>query len=130
MTSAWAYLNPACARLRDDSLQLYPRMVARGTSPESGRFAPSSTPTGRYASSRAATPFEPEAPYELRDATGGYGCEDPRVTFLPVLDRYVMSYVAFGPRGPEVAVAVSSDGLAWQRLGLLRVPADRRAVCR
>jgi hypothetical protein len=27
--------------------------------------------------------LEPEAPYELRDTPGGYGCEDPRVTFLP-----------------------------------------------
>ena len=36
------------------------------------------------------------------------------------IDRYVMAYVAFGPRGPEVAVAVSEDGLDWKRLGLLQ----------
>ena len=63
--------------------------------------------------------LEPEAPYELRDVPGGYGCEDPRVTFIAALDRYVMAYVAFGPRGPEVAVAISRDGLEWKRLGLL-----------
>ena len=55
----------------------------------------------------------------MRDATGGYGCEDParHVSAVARPLRYVA--VAFGPRGPEVAVAVSSDGLAWQRLGLL-----------
>ena len=31
-----------------------------------------------------------------------------------------MAYVAFGPRGPEVAAARSFDGLTWQRLGVLR----------
>jgi predicted GH43/DUF377 family glycosyl hydrolase len=31
-----------------------------------------------------------------------------------------MAYVAFGPGGPEIALAASSDGLRWQRLGLLR----------
>ena len=69
--------------------------------------------------------LEPHAPYELRDEPGGYGCEDPRVTFMPALDRYVMAYVAFGPRGPEVAIAVSSDGLDWQRLGLLQFRESR-----
>lgn len=64
--------------------------------------------------------LEPEAPYELRDGPEGHGCEDPRVTFVPAIDRYVMAYVAFGPRGPEVAVAVSDDGFRWQRLGLLQ----------
>ena len=54
------------------------------------------------------------------DVPGGYGCEDPRVTFIGAIDRYVMAYVAFGPRGPEVAIAISRDGLKWERLGLVR----------
>ena len=31
-----------------------------------------------------------------------------------------MAYTAFGPRGPRIAIALSDDGLAWQRLGLTR----------
>ncbi|MGA7357059.1 MAG: hypothetical protein WA431_16255 [Candidatus Cybelea sp.] len=112
-------LNPACARLRDDTLQLYPRMVAPGNISRIGSFCAIEHTDGSLRVESRGYALEPSAAYELRDATGGYGCEDPRVTFVPVLDRYVMSYVAFGPRGPEVAVAVSSDGLAWQRLGLL-----------
>ena len=41
------------------------------------------------------------------------------MTYIAALDTYVMAYVALGPRGPEVALAISSDGLAWNRLGLL-----------
>jgi predicted GH43/DUF377 family glycosyl hydrolase len=47
------------------------------------------------------------------------GCEDPRVTYIAVLDRYVMAYTAFGPEGPRICVALSHDGLQWERLGLV-----------
>jgi beta-1,2-mannobiose phosphorylase / 1,2-beta-oligomannan phosphorylase len=110
-------LNPACARLRDGTLQLYPRMVAPGNISRIGSFRVLERPDGKIDVERVGYALEPSEPYELRDAPGGYGCEDPRVTFIPALDRYVMAYVAFGQRGPEVAVAISSDGLAWQRLG-------------
>jgi predicted GH43/DUF377 family glycosyl hydrolase len=95
-------------------------MVAPGNISRIGSFCTIEHADGSLRVEPRGYALEPQAPYELRDAVGGYGCEDPRVTFVPVLDRYVMSYVAFGPRGPEVAVAVSSDGLAWQRLGLLQ----------
>jgi len=64
--------------------------------------------------------LEPAAPYELRPpGMGGMGCEDPRATFVPVLDRYVMSYTAYGPAGPRIVLALSPDGYAWERLGLV-----------
>jgi beta-1,2-mannobiose phosphorylase / 1,2-beta-oligomannan phosphorylase len=113
-------LNPACARLRDGSLQLYPRMVTPGNVSRIGSFRTRERPDGALVLERCGYVLEPEAPYELRDRPGGYGCEDPRVTYVEVLDIYVMAYVAFGPRGPEVAVAVSDDGLVWKRLGLMR----------
>ncbi len=45
------------------------------------------------------------------------GCEDPRVTFVPVLDKYVMAYTAFGPVGPRITLALSDDAYTWTRLG-------------
>ena len=75
------------------------------------------------ASSGSGFALEPQAPYEMRTAPGGMGCEDPRVTFVPVLDRYVMAYTAFGPDGPRIAVALSQDGYRWERLGLVRFAA-------
>jgi beta-1,2-mannobiose phosphorylase / 1,2-beta-oligomannan phosphorylase len=112
-------LNPACARLRDGTLQLYPRMVAPGNVSRIGRFQAHEQKGGKLTVDQAGFALEPEAPYEIRNESDGYGCEDPRVTYIAVLDRYVMAYVAFGPRGPAVAVAVSTDGLTWKRLGLM-----------
>jgi len=110
-------LNPACARLRDGTLQLYPRMVAPGNISRIGSFRVRERADGTIDAEQMGYALEPQEPYELRSGPGGHGCEDPRVTFIPVLDRYVMAYVAFGADGPAVAVAISSDGLAWERLG-------------
>ena len=63
--------------------------------------------------------LEPNAPYERRATAGGYGCEDPRVTFVPALDCYLMAYCAYGPDGARVAVAVSRDAYEWKRLGVV-----------
>jgi beta-1,2-mannobiose phosphorylase / 1,2-beta-oligomannan phosphorylase len=95
-------------------------MVAPGNVSRIGSFRTADRGDGALEVDFCGFALEPEAPYELRDVPGGYGCEDPRVTFVPAIDRYVMAYVAFGPRGPEVAVAISEDGLNWKRLGLLQ----------
>jgi predicted GH43/DUF377 family glycosyl hydrolase len=109
-------LNPGSARLRDGSLQLYPRMVQKGNISRIGSFRGTET-NGIVIFEQQGYALEPTMEYELRNVPGGYGCEDPRVTFIPAIDRYVMNYVAFGPRGPAVALAISSDGLSWERLG-------------
>jgi predicted GH43/DUF377 family glycosyl hydrolase len=110
-------LNPAATRARDGRLVLYPRFVAAGNVSRIGLVEVGGTPDAP-AYTRAGYALEPQAEYELRAGRGGYGCEDPRVTFLPVLDTYVMAYTAFGPLGPRIAFAVSHDGYAWERLGL------------
>ncbi len=111
-------LNPAFARARDGRAFLYPRAVERGNISRIERVAVREE-DGAFETERLGYALEPEAPYELRPQPG-YGCEDPRVTFLPVLDEYLMAYTAFGPDGPRVAVARSSDAHAWERLGLVR----------
>jgi beta-1,2-mannobiose phosphorylase / 1,2-beta-oligomannan phosphorylase len=113
-------LNPACTRLRDGSLHLYPRMVAAGNVSRIGSFQAWELPNGLLEAEPHGYALEPEAPYELRDGTQGYGCEDPRVTFVSAIDASLMAYVAFGPGGPHVAAAMSGDGLTWRRLGLLQ----------
>ena len=45
------------------------------------------------------------------------GVEDPRTTWVPSLGLHVMTYVAFGPLGPRLALAVSADLQKWRRLG-------------
>ena len=110
-------LNPASARTRDGKLLLYPRMVARGNCSRVGIFEAAGTALGSTFE-RVGFALEPRAPYERRDRPGGYGCEDPRVSFVPLLDAYVMAYTAYGPEGPRIAFALSPDGYEWKRLGL------------
>ncbi len=111
-------LNPAVAHDRDGELLLYPRMVAKGNVSRIGLARSTGTPDAP-AFETPAILLEPEADYEKRNVEGGYGCEDPRVTFVPLLDAYVMAYTAFGPDGPRVALAISDDAYRWERLGLV-----------
>ena len=112
-------LNPASATTRDGTLLLYPRAVAQGNVSRVGLCA-GERHGDDLQFARRGFALEPSAPYEVRTAPGGMGCEDPRVTFIPVLDRYAMAYTAFGPDGPRIAVALSQDGYRWERLGLVR----------
>jgi predicted GH43/DUF377 family glycosyl hydrolase len=112
-------LNPAAARGPDGNLYLFPRLVAAGNYSRIGiarvQFNGDGDPIGVE---RLGIALEPEAEYELR-ADGGGGCEDPRITFVEPLGSYVMTYTAFSPQGPRIALAVSKDLFQWQRLGLV-----------
>ena len=111
-------LNPGAARGPDGQLYLFPRLVARGNHSRIGigrvLFNQAGDPNGVE---RLGIALEPEADYELRgDGTGG--CEDPRITFVEPLRRYVMTYTAHSPHGPRIALAITEDLFHWQRLGL------------
>lgn len=121
-SEAEGVLNPAIARTRDGKLLMYPRAVAQGNCSRVG-LCEERLVNGVRSFERLGFALEPSAPYEQRSAPGGYGCEDPRVTFISVIDRYVMAYTAFGPAGPRIAVALSRDGYAWERLGLVNFSA-------
>ena len=111
-------LNPAAVRGPDGELYLFPRLVARDNYSRIGiarvRFDERGDPSGVE---RLGIALEPEAEYEKRPDGSG-GCEDPRVTFVEPLRRYVMAYTAFSPNGPRIALAVSDDLFRWERLGL------------
>ena len=114
---AGGVLNPGGARGPDGQFYLFPRLVAAGNFSRIGiarvRFNGDGDPIGVE---RLGIALEPEAEYELRPDGGG--CEDPRITFVEELERYVMSYTAFGPAGPRIALAASDDLFQWERLGL------------
>jgi beta-1,2-mannobiose phosphorylase / 1,2-beta-oligomannan phosphorylase len=109
-------LNPASATARDGTFLLYPRAVATGNVSRVG-LARGIRSGDDIRFERLGFALEPQAPYEIRSAPGGMGCEDPRVTFVPVLDKYVMAYTAFGPVGPRITLALSDDAYTWTRLG-------------
>jgi beta-1,2-mannobiose phosphorylase / 1,2-beta-oligomannan phosphorylase len=113
---AWGVLNPASARGRDGDLYLFPRLVAAGNVSRIGRARVICDSAGVPRSvERLGVVLEPEETWEKHGIGGGV--EDPRITFVPSLDRYVMAYAAYGPLGPRIAIAVSDDLVSWERLG-------------
>jgi beta-1,2-mannobiose phosphorylase / 1,2-beta-oligomannan phosphorylase len=118
-------LNPAAVRGPDGELYLFPRLVGANNYSRIGiarvLFGDDGVPTGVE---RLGIALEPEEPYELRPGEGTGGCEDPRVTFVEPIGLYVMTYVALGPHGPRVALAISENCLDWERLGLVDFQPD------
>jgi predicted GH43/DUF377 family glycosyl hydrolase len=57
-----------------------------------------------------------------------WGMEDPRITRVDELDRWVIAYTAHGPQGPAVALATTRDFTSVQRLGVVRAPEDKNAA--
>jgi predicted GH43/DUF377 family glycosyl hydrolase len=111
-------LNPGTARGPDGALYLFPRVVAEGNVSRIARarvLVEGGVPAGVR---REGVVLAPDEAWER--GLGHGGVEDPRITWVGALGRYLMTYVAFGPVGPRPALATSSDGLAWTRLGPLQ----------
>ena len=107
-------------------LYLFPRVVARGNCSRIGIarvcFDADGEPVDVV---RLGIALEPSEPYEKNPFSGG-GCEDARVIWLAALSSYVMTYTAFSPMGPRLALAVSKDLFEWRRLGLVNFSPSRR----
>jgi len=123
---AWGVLNPGGARAADGEMHLFPRLIAEGNYSRIGHARVDFDGENPRSVTRLGIALEPHEPYEV--SPGGGGVEDPRVVYIARLKLYVMSYTAFVPYEPRIAVAVSSDLASWRRLGLLRfaVRGDRR----
>ena len=102
-------------------MHLFPRLIAEGNYSRIGhgfvRYK-GETPVGVE---RHGIALEPREPYEV--SPGGGGVEDPRVVYVPPIKRYIMTYTAFVPYEPRIAIAVSDDLWTWRRLGLVRYEA-------
>jgi len=68
-------------------------------------------------------PADPENyPEEL------WGIEDPRITFVPELEKYAVVYTAYTRDGPGVALALTPDFVEFERYGLVMSPEDKDAA--
>jgi predicted GH43/DUF377 family glycosyl hydrolase len=118
-------LNPAGVVGPDGHYYLFPRLVAAGNYSRIGvarvRRDGDDRPIGVE---RLGVALEPEMPYEIIRPGAG-GCEDPRITYLPYADVYVMAYTALGLLGPHVALASSRDLRTWRRHGLVDFAPER-----
>jgi len=108
-------LNPASGRTPDGTVHLLPRLVASGNVSRVGLaevVLEDDIPVGVQ---RRGVVLAPDEGWER--GLHNSGVEDPRVTWVPSLKVHLMTYVAFGPLGPRLAMAVSSDLVRWRRLG-------------
>jgi predicted GH43/DUF377 family glycosyl hydrolase len=57
-----------------------------------------------------------------------WGIEDPRITFVPELKKYVVVYTAYTRDGPGVALALTEDFRNFERFGVVMPPEDKDAA--
>jgi predicted GH43/DUF377 family glycosyl hydrolase len=57
-----------------------------------------------------------------------WGIEDPRITYVDELEKYVVAYTAFSKGGPGVALALTTDFRTFERYGLVMQPDDKDAA--
>ena len=112
-------LNPAVTRGPDGALYIFPRLVGKNNYSRIGiarvKFNDDGDP---FEVERLGIALEPETDYEKRP-NGGGGCEDPRITYVKAVALYIMTYTAYGPHGPRIAMARSEDLFKWERMGLV-----------
>lgn len=124
----WPYpahtvFNPGATRLADGTTLLLCRVEdRRGHSHLCA--ARSENGVDGWVVDRAPTllPDPDEHPEEL------WGIEDPRITYVPALRKYVVAYTAFSRGGPGVALALTEDFRSFERCGLVMQPDDKDAA--
>lgn len=57
-----------------------------------------------------------------------WGIEDPRITFVEELNRWVIAYTAYSKAGPLVSLATTEDFKHFKRLGAVLPPEDKDAA--
>jgi predicted GH43/DUF377 family glycosyl hydrolase len=57
-----------------------------------------------------------------------WGIEDPRITYVPELGKFAVTYTAFSRSGPGVALALTEDFREFERVGLVMQPDDKDAA--
>lgn len=68
------------------------------------------------------SPEDGDNPYEE------YGCEDPRLTYLDDIGKWVIAYTGYSPLGAGVALATTSDFKTVERHGLVLAPNNKDAA--
>lgn len=57
-----------------------------------------------------------------------WGIEDPRITFVPELNKYAIVYTSYSRDGPGVSLAFTEDFKQFERLGVIMSPEDKDAA--
>jgi predicted GH43/DUF377 family glycosyl hydrolase len=57
-----------------------------------------------------------------------WGIEDPRITYVPELEKYAVAYTSFARGGPGVSLALTKDFRSFERYGVIMPPEDKDAA--
>ena len=57
-----------------------------------------------------------------------WGFEDPRTVWVDELERWMLTCTAYGPSGPAVYLATTTDFRSVDRIGIIRQPEDKNAA--
>jgi len=57
-----------------------------------------------------------------------WGIEDPRITYVPELEKYAIAYTSFARGGPGVSLALTRDFRTFERYGVIMPPEDKDAA--
>jgi len=123
----WPYrvnsvFNPAATLLADGTTLLLCRVEdRRGHS----HFCAARSADGRVNWQIDASPtLRPDPEHHPEEL---WGIEDPRITYLAELELYAITYTAYSPDGPAVALAVTRDFKHFVRYGVVMPPNDKDA---
>jgi predicted GH43/DUF377 family glycosyl hydrolase len=120
---AHAVFNPGATRLRDGTTLLLCRVEdRRGFSHLCAARSANGIDGWTVDAEPTLRPDPQHYPEEL------WGIEDPRITYVDELGRYVIAYTAFSKGGPGVALALTEDFRHFERYGLVMQPDDKDAA--
>lgn len=117
---AHSVFNPGATRLPDGSTLLLCRVEdRRGISHLNVARSPNGVDQWTISTTPSFESDPDQHPEEL------WGVEDPRITYLPEIEEYLIAYTAFGKTGPGVSLATTKDFKVFDRLGLVMQADDK-----
>ncbi len=114
--------NPGAARLADETVLLARVEDLRGISQLQVARSTDGFTDWRFDDEVLLLANEQAYPEEI------WGCEDPRLTWLPERDSWAIAYTAYSKRGPLVSLAMTRDFRTVERLGPVMPPDDKDAA--
>ena len=116
-----AVMNAGAARVGDETVLLCRVEDRRG-------FSHLACARSRDGMTNWTIDERPALAYDGTQPEEEWGLEDPRVTFVEELGRWIITYTAFGRRGPGVSLAQTADFRTFERLGMVVSPEDKNAA--
>jgi predicted GH43/DUF377 family glycosyl hydrolase len=114
--------NPGAARVGDETILLLRIEDLRGISQLHVARSTDGVTDWRFEPEPLLRSDEERHPEEI------WGCEDPRLTWLPEREEWAIAYTAYSRRGPLVSLAMTRDFRSVRRLGPVMPPEDKDAA--